>query len=65
MWIEFDRAPNLIVAEMWKLAIEGEGLPTKIMPANGDITSWPEDHEYLIMVPKGRAHVAEEIIRKL
>jgi hypothetical protein len=65
MWIEFRRAPNLIVAEMWKLAIEGEGLPTKIMPVGGDITSWPEDHEYLIMVPKGRAHVADEIVRKL
>ena len=50
---------------MWKLAIEGEGLPTKIMPANGDITAWAEDQEYLIMVPKGRAHVAEEIKRKL
>ncbi len=65
MWVEFLRANNLMVAEMWKLALEGEGLPAKILPASGDITTWGEREPFVIYVPKGREHVAEEILRKL
>ena len=65
MWVEFMRASNLMVAEMWKLTFEGEGLPAKILPANGDITTWSERQPFLVLVPKGREHVAEEILRKL
>ena len=65
MWVEFLRAKNLMVAEMWKLALEGEGLPSRILPANGDITAWSEGQSFIIYVPKGREHVAEEILRKL
>jgi hypothetical protein len=49
---------------MWKSAIEAEGLPVKILPA-GNILDWGERVEYRIMVPKGREHVADEILRKL
>ena len=54
MWVEFMRASNLMVAEMWKLTLEGEGLPTKLFPANGDIMSWSERQPFLVLVPKGR-----------
>ena len=64
MWIEYKEAPNLISAEMWKDTLEAEGLPTKIMPASG-LMQWGERATYKIYVPKGRAHVAEEILRKL
>ncbi len=64
MWIEFKRAPNLMIAEMWKEALEGEGLPTRILP-EGDIRDWGEKAPFVIYVPKGREHVAEEIVRKL
>ena len=57
-------APNLITAEMWKDTFEGEGLATKIMP-EGEITDWAERVSYKIYVPKGREHVADEILRKL
>ena len=57
-------APNLITAEMWKATFEGEGLATKIMP-EGEITDWAEQVSYKIYVPKGREHVADEILRKL
>ena len=57
-------APNLITAEMWKDTFEGEGLATKIMP-EGEITDWAEQVSYNIYVPKGREHVADEILRKL
>ncbi len=64
MWMEFKRAPNLMAAEIWKEAFEAEGLPTRILPV-GDIRDWSERAPFVIYVPKGREHVAEEIVRKL
>ncbi len=53
-----------MLAEMWKEVLEGEGLHTKLLP-EGDILDWAERIPFLIYVPKGREHVAEEILRKL
>ncbi len=64
MWIDYMKAPGLIIAEMWKELLEGEGLPTKLLP-EGDILDWGEEVPYRIMVPRGREHVADEILRKL
>lgn len=64
MWVEFKRTPNLISAEIWKEALEAEGLPTRILPEDG-ILNWSERVPFLVYVPKGREHVAEEIVRKL
>ena len=64
MWIEFKRVPNLMAAEMWKEVFEGEGLPTRILP-EGDVLDWGEQVPFRVLVPKGREHVAEEILRKL
>ena len=64
MWIDYKTAPSLMVAEMWKNLLEGEGLPSKIIP-DGDILDWGERVPFRILVPKGREHVADEILRKL
>jgi hypothetical protein len=64
MWVDFRKAPNLMIAEMWKEILEGEGLPTNIIPED-TILNWGERVPYRIMVPRGREHVAEEILRKL
>jgi hypothetical protein len=64
MWVDFMKAPNLMVAEMWKEVIEAEGLPVRLLP-EGDILDWSERSTFRIMVPRGREHVAEEIVRKL
>ena len=64
MWVDYRKVPNLVMAEMWKDALEGDGLPTKIIP-EGDILDWGEGVPFRVMVPKGREHVAEEILRKL
>ena len=64
MWVDYMKAPNLIIAEMWKEILEAEGLPTKLLP-EGDILDWAEGVPFRIMVPRGREHVADEIIRKL
>ncbi len=64
MWIDYKTAPSLMMAEMWKNLLEGEGLPSKIIP-EGDILDWGERVPFRILVPKGREHVADEILRKL
>ena len=64
MWVEIKKVPNLMTAEMWKEVFEGEGLPTRILP-EGDILDWGERVPFRVMVPRGREHVAEEILRKL
>ncbi|MDP6070872.1 MAG: hypothetical protein QGG34_04805 [SAR202 cluster bacterium] len=64
MWVEYRTVPNLMIAEMWKDVLEGDGLPTKILPV-GDILTWGERVPFKIYVPKGREHVADEILRKL
>ena len=64
MWVEYKRTQTLKVAESWKNLLDGEGLQAKILPV-GDILDWAEDVPFMVMVPKGREHVADEIIRKL
>jgi hypothetical protein len=64
MWTEFRKVPNLMTAEMWKELLESEGLPTRILP-EGDILDWGEQVPFRVLVPRGREHVAEEILRKL
>ena len=64
MWVDYRKAPNLLIAEMWKDVLEGEGLPTKIIPV-GDILTWGERVAFRVMVPRGREHLADEILRKL
>ena len=64
MWVEFKKAANLMMAEMWKEVLEGEGLPARILP-EGDILDWGEGVPFVVYVPIGREHVAEEIMRKL
>ena len=53
-----------MLAEMWKELMEGEGLPVRILP-DGDILSWSEITPFIVYVPKGREHVADEILRKI
>ena len=53
-----------MMAEMWKELFEGEGIPTRIMPASGE----PMGREvaiYRILVPEDKEHVIEEVLRKL
>ena len=53
-----------MMAEMWKDTFESEGLPSRILPVDG-IPAWSETADFIVYVPKGREHVAEEILRKL
>jgi len=64
MWVEVKKAPNLMLAEMWKEAFEGEGIPTQIMPVKG-LPMGQEFMEYSILVPEDKEHVIRDILRKL
>jgi len=64
MWTEIKKAKNLMSAEMWKELFEGEGVPTRIMPASGPPTG-QEPAGYRILVPEDKKHVIEEVLRKL
>ena len=65
MWVEYRSALNLRTARMWKDLLDGEGLPAAIFPKGEELLDWSEFCEFRIMVPKGREHVADEILRKL
>ncbi len=64
MWTEVKKAQSLMVAEMWKELFEGEGIPTRILPASGEPMG-QELATYRILVPKDKEHVVEEVLRKL
>ncbi|MFC1918085.1 hypothetical protein ACFLXH_05490 [Chloroflexota bacterium] len=64
MWIEVKKAPNLMLAEMWKETFEGEGIPTLIKPVKG-LPIGQEFAEYSVMVPMDKEHIIKDILRKL
>ena len=64
MWTEIKKASNLMMAEMWKEFFEGEGIPTRLMPEKG-LPIGQEFTTYRVLVPDDKAHIIEEIMRKL
>ena len=64
MWVEIKKANSLMTAEMWKEFFEGEGIPTRILPASGEAPG-RELTTYRVLVPDDRKHVIEEVLRKL
>ena len=64
MWTEVKSAQNLVLAEMWKELFEGEGIPTRILPASGKPVG-QESATYRILVPQDKEHIIQEVLRKL
>jgi hypothetical protein len=64
VWIEVKKAPNLMLAEMWKEYFEGEGIPTRILPVTGEAPG-RELVEYRILVPADKKQLIREILRTL
>ena len=64
MWVDYKIASNLFLAQIWKDLFESEGLPTRLIPENG-INEWRVMTSFRILVPKGREHVADEILMKI
>ena len=64
MWVEIKKEQSLTNAKRWKELFEDEGIPTRILPAPGEAMG-QESATYLILVPKDKQHVIEEVLRKL
>jgi hypothetical protein len=64
MWVEVKKAPNLMLAEMWKDFFEGEGIPSRLLPENG-LPIGQELTNYRVLVPDDKKHLVEEMLRKL
>jgi len=64
MWVEVKKANSLMLAEMWKELFEGEGIPTRILPASG-MPVGQEFATYSVLVPEDKEHVINEVLRKL
>jgi hypothetical protein len=64
MWAEVRIAPNRMFAEMWKDLFEGEGIPSKILPSDGSL-KFTEGAQYKVYVPSDKAHIIDEIMRKI
>jgi hypothetical protein len=64
MWVEVKKAKTLTIAEMWKEAFEGEGIPARIMPVSG-LPIGQELAAYSILVPQDKEHVIKDVLRKL
>lgn len=64
MWVEVKKAPNLMIAEMWKDLFEGEGVPSRLMPETG-LPIGQELAVYRVLVPDDKKHIVEEVLRKL
>ncbi len=65
MWAEIKRAPNRMMAEMWKDYFEGEGIPSHILPEDGPGQGLRERVPYRVYVPTAKLKVAQESMRKL
>lgn len=64
MWAKLMDTKNAYTAELWKELLNGEAMSVRVIPASGwKNASDLEPHE--IYVPWGKAHVAEEILRKI
>ena len=64
MWAEVRTAPNKMMAKMWKDLFEGEGIPSHILPSDGSLT-FADTSEYKVYVPSDKAHIIDEIMRKI
>ena len=53
-----------MMAEMWKEFLEGEGIPSRILPTEGKPMG-QELASYRILVPEDKEHVVTEVLRKL
>lgn len=65
MWTELVKAPNLMVAELWKELFDGEGVTAFVAPDSPDWVGVSDRQPRRIMVPVNKKHVAEEVLRKL
>ena len=64
MWIKLMETKNAYTAEVWKELFNAQALSVRVVP----MLAGPDAGElepYEIYVPRGKLHVAQEILRKI
>lgn len=64
MWVLLKTTPNLAMATMWRELIESQSIPCRVL-AEPQSKSRGIAAPCRVLVPKGKEHVAEEIIRQI
>jgi len=64
MWVKVKSAPNLMMAEMWKEFLEGEGIPARIL-SDPEKPGTRELSGYNIYVSQEKVHVVKEVLTKI
>jgi len=64
MWAKLMETKNAYAAEMWRDLFNAEALSVRVVPASGWANA-AELETYEIYVPRGKLHVAQEILRKI
>jgi hypothetical protein len=65
MWVEIKKAPNRMLADMWKDFLEGEGIPALVLPEGEPTASGGERVPFRIYVSQEKEHVVREVMRRL
>ena len=64
MWTKLMETKNAYTAEIWKELLNAEAVAVQVVPASGWANA-AELETYTLYVPWGKAHVAQEILRKI
>jgi len=64
MWTKLIETKNAYTAEMWTELLNAEAISVQVVPASGWANA-AELEPHTRYVPWGKAHVAQEILRKI
>lgn len=56
---------NAYIAETWREVFAAEGLAVRVVPRTVPWTKAPDLEPRMLYVPRGKRHVAREIMRKI
>jgi len=64
VWTKLLETKNAYTAEIWKELLNAEAVLVRVVPASGWANA-AELEPHILYVPWGKAHVAQEILRKI
>jgi hypothetical protein len=65
MWVEVKKAPNRMLADMWKDFLEGEGIPALVLPEGEPTATAGERVPFRVFVSQEKEHVVREVMRRI
>ena len=65
MWVVVKKAPNRMLADMWKDFLEGEGIPALVLPEGKPTATAGERVPFRVFVSQEKEHVVREVMRRI